>query len=268
MRIPRLVLAVPLTVSLSSAALAGASAWQEVEGGALRIVTEKPDPAEGHLRGALELRLKPGWKTYWMDPGDAGVPPTLTIRHNGAEIPIELRFPAPRRFADTYSSWAGYDKDVSFAFTLALPAGLETTPALDAALFIGLCEQICIPVQAALPVDLTAAQGPAETEAAFSALPGTPTEKFGATLAQTAGGRLLVDVATGDSAGEAELFVATDGRAMLGAPEPAGRHGATARFSIPVLSGADTIDAESRFPYTLVTPGKAVSGVLQLSRTN
>jgi len=268
MRIAHLALAVPLTVSLSSAAFAGASAWQQVEGGALRIVTGKPDMAGRHLRGALELRLKPGWKTYWMDPGDAGVPPTLTIRHAGAEIPIALGFPAPRRFADAYSSWAGYDHDVSFAFTLALPAGLETASALDAALFIGLCEQICIPVQAALPVDLTAAEGPEETKAAFSALPGTPSEKFGAVLAQAAGGRLQVEVTTGDSTAEAALFVATDGKAMLGAPEPAGRNGATARFSIPVLSGADTIDAESRFPYTLVVQGKAVSGVLQLSRTN
>jgi len=268
MRLLSLALAIPLTASLASAALAGASEWQEVEGGALRIVTEKPDAADGHLRGALELRLKPGWKTYWMDPGDAGVPPTLTIRHDGTEIPIALGFPAPRRFADAYSSWAGYDHDVSFAFTLALPAGLETASSLDAALFIGLCEQICIPVQAALPVDLTAAEGPAETEAAFSALPGKPTDAFGATLAQAAGGRLEVDVATGSSTGEVALFVATDGRAMLGAPEPAGRDGATTRFSIQVLSGADTIDAESRFPYTLVVQGKAVSGVLQLSGTN
>ena len=268
MPIHPLALTVPLILCLPSVALAGASDWQEVEGGALRIVTEKLDPEKAQLRGALELRLKPGWKTYWMDPGDAGVPPTLTIRHDGADLPIKLRFPAPRRFADSYSAWAGYDRDVSLAFTLQLPAGFAGDPGLDAELFIGVCEQICIPVQASLPVDMTAAEGDTETGAAFSSLPGEPTGQFNAMLAEAKADRLEVEVTAGDSTSEVELFVATDGRAMLDTPEPTSRDGATLRFSIPVLSGGETIGSGSRFPYTLVTQDKAVSGVLQLSGAN
>ena len=259
----RLALAASLLLPLSSPVFAGASAWHAVEGGSLRIVTERPD-ANGHLRGALELRLEPGWKTYWMDPGDAGVPPTLTIRHDGAAIPLELRFPAPRRFADAYSAWAGYDGDIAFAFTLDLPARPSAPPALDADIFLGLCEQICIPVQASLAVD-PAAEGTAGTEAAFAALPGAPTGAVNAALAQAAGDRLEVDVAAGSSDTVA-LFVATDGKAMLGAPRETGREGATRRFAIKVLSGA--ADAQSRFPYTLVTSAGAVSGVLRLPPPN
>ena len=29
------------------------------------------------LRAGVEIRLDPGWKTYWRDPGDSGVPPTF-----------------------------------------------------------------------------------------------------------------------------------------------------------------------------------------------
>ena len=27
------------------------------------------------MRAGIEIRLKPGWHTYWRYPGDAGVPP-------------------------------------------------------------------------------------------------------------------------------------------------------------------------------------------------
>jgi len=263
----RLLLAAPVLLVTSPAALAGASAWHHVEGGAVRVVTGEAGPG-GELRGALELRLEPGWKTYWMDPGDAGVPPMLTIRHKGADLPAELRFPAPQRFKDRYAAWAGYGRDVSFAFTLELPAGAAAAAALDAELFLGLCEHVCIPVQASLPVDLTAPQGQAETEAAFAALPGEPTGQFNATLTEAAGDMLKVDVTADGSADAIQLFVATDGRAMLGMPREAGRHGAALRFLVPVLSGADTIDAGSRLPYTIISDGDAVSGVLHLPPAN
>ena len=29
------------------------------------------------FRAGVEIKLKPGWKTYWRYPGDSGVPPVL-----------------------------------------------------------------------------------------------------------------------------------------------------------------------------------------------
>ncbi|RUX21351.1 hypothetical protein EOA27_06205, partial [Mesorhizobium sp. M2A.F.Ca.ET.037.01.1.1] len=58
---------------------ASSSIWYNSEGGKVRLVTTgKPDEA-GKIRGVLDIALKPGWKTYWRDPGDAGVPPQLDI---------------------------------------------------------------------------------------------------------------------------------------------------------------------------------------------
>ena len=62
---------------LACPALASSSDWYEAEGGRVRLVTSGAADENGVIEGALEIDLKPGWKTYWRDPGDAGVPPTL-----------------------------------------------------------------------------------------------------------------------------------------------------------------------------------------------
>ena len=43
--------------------------------------------------GVLDIDLKPGWKTYWRDPGDAGVPPQLDVSASTNVAGAELRFP-------------------------------------------------------------------------------------------------------------------------------------------------------------------------------
>lgn len=68
-----------LLLALAPGAHAASSEWHHVEGGSIRIVTSGAPDAQGILRGALEIRLKPGWKTYWLDPGSSGVPPTLDV---------------------------------------------------------------------------------------------------------------------------------------------------------------------------------------------
>src|SRR5690606_29169706 len=104
---------------------AGSSAWYHVEGGSIRLVTDSEADSDGLLRGALEIRLKPGWKTYWLDPGSSGVPPTLEATADGRAVAVEIDFPAPKRFDDGYGEWAGYDHSIALALTLRLPEGEE-----------------------------------------------------------------------------------------------------------------------------------------------
>ncbi|TIT26208.1 MAG: hypothetical protein E5W86_13090, partial [Mesorhizobium sp.] len=53
-------------------ASASSSISYNSEGGQVQLVTSgKPDEA-GRVQGVLDIALKPGWKTYWRDPGDAG----------------------------------------------------------------------------------------------------------------------------------------------------------------------------------------------------
>ena len=121
-----------LIAGSSSPAISASSEWHRVEGAGIRIITAGPADEDGTLRGALEIQLEPGWKTYWRDPGDSGVPPALQAT---ADVPLEgidIGFPAPRRFDDGYSIWTGYDHSVSLPLTFNFAGGIPQEIEIEA----------------------------------------------------------------------------------------------------------------------------------------
>ena len=148
-------------------AAASSSAWYDSEGGKVRLVTSgKPDEA-GRIHGVLEIALKPGWKTYWRDPGDAGVPPQIDVSASTNITDAAFSFPPPQRHDDGYGKWAGYNHPVSLpvTFTVSSPGDAAV---IDADIFLGICETICIPVQTRLSVDPAADPDNAEDAAPVS----------------------------------------------------------------------------------------------------
>ena len=88
------------------------SGWSSAHGGAMRLI---PGAAMPGGRGAgVEIRLDPGWKTYWRDPGDAGVPPVFDWSRSDNLAKVTLSWPAPTRFDDEAGSSIGYKHDVVF----------------------------------------------------------------------------------------------------------------------------------------------------------
>ena len=53
----------------------------------------------GDLAG-FEIALAPGAITYWRDPGDAGLPPTLDFSASDNVASVEPEFPAPKRIME------------------------------------------------------------------------------------------------------------------------------------------------------------------------
>ena len=103
----------------------------------------------------LKVQLKEGWKIYWRSPGDAGLPPelTLTSQNSFEEQKLEMDFPVPTRFSlfglDTY----GYSDEVIFPVRLR---GHEAGSPLDLRANVNalVCADICIPVGGALRLTL------------------------------------------------------------------------------------------------------------------
>lgn len=263
MSIARLVSGLSLVLASAGAAGAASSGWHHVEGGSIRIVTSGAPDAGGLMRGALEIRLKPGWKTYWLDPGAAGVPPTLTALAGKADAAVEIGFPPPSRFDDGYAAWAGYDRPVALALTMALPQGAATPARLEASVFLGVCETICIPVQATLSFDPRSAMAdPADAavvEAAFAALPEPARPGFSATLAAVDEAAVVIRPVLPAGVRALDLFVAGTENLVLGTPERTGADGA---FRVPVSLRADGAGAD--VAYTLVTDAGAVEGVIEV----
>ena len=131
-------------------ASAASTDWVIVEGGRVRLVTAGGPTRTAPCDGALEIALEPGWKTYWRDPGDAGVPPQIDIGKSTNVADVAIEFPTPERFADGTTSWAGYKHPVAFPlrFKPGRPGGADGHR--GAMSFLGICESICVPVQATL----------------------------------------------------------------------------------------------------------------------
>ena len=138
-----LIAAIPLLFAASTAA-AASSSWVETPGGDVRLVA-LPASDDGTMRAVLDIRLHDGWKTYWRDPGGSGIPPSVAV--TGATL-TSVGFPAPKRLGDAETHYIGYDRPVRLPLKLDKAGGPIT-----ATVFIGMCKEICIPVQAELTVD-------------------------------------------------------------------------------------------------------------------
>lgn len=95
---------------------------------------------------ALRLTLTPGWHTYWRIPGEAGIAPRFDWDASQNLAGVQPIWPRPQVFDQN-----GY-RSYGYADELLLP--IELTPqnpahpvALSGALSIGICHDICVPVE-------------------------------------------------------------------------------------------------------------------------
>jgi DsbC/DsbD-like thiol-disulfide interchange protein len=137
----------------------------------------------GDLAG-FEIALSPGAITYWRDPGDAGLPPTLDFSGSDNVASVEPEFPAPKRIKEADGGEAfGYDRSV------VLPLRVKPRdPAKPATLKLNadfaVCEKVCLPAKAHLELTLPSAPGSplaGAIEAALATVPrAVPPKDFGA----------------------------------------------------------------------------------------
>ncbi len=133
-----------------SASLAASSDWLTVSGGKMRLVTSaSPDGAT--LRAGLQIKLDDGWKTYWRSPGASGIPPQVSFLGSKNVTDPKLMFPIPTVFSDGDGLSAGYKQEVTFPISLQRLSNSAPTT-LNANGLIGICGEICIPVQFSLSV--------------------------------------------------------------------------------------------------------------------
>ena len=136
------------------AAADSASPWIASIDSKVRLVsgTVDVDGAPALLAG-VQLRMDPGWKTYWRNPGDSGVPPTFDWAGSKNLKHAEVLYPAPHRFADAGGTAIGYDDQVVFPVKLT-PERYGEPIELKLAFAYGLCKDLCIPNDVSLGLTL------------------------------------------------------------------------------------------------------------------
>ena len=206
---PGLVWCLALTPMSATAA---SSAWVETEGGRIRVSALEPS-ADGTIKAALDIELLPGWKTYWRDPGESGVPPSFKVDRSDNIRSAQIHFPAPERIKDAYSTWAGY------SYPVVLPITMKQTKAgekslVEADVFLGICESVCIPLQTSFSLTVDP-EKPANAfekrlvRKAFASLPEAPGHDFDVVDARVSEGNdgFTVSVTLPQADAGSELFV-------------------------------------------------------------
>jgi DsbC/DsbD-like thiol-disulfide interchange protein len=96
-------------------------------------------------RAGLYVKLDDGWKTYWRNPGESGIPPSIDVKGDNLES-FAVDFPLPQRIIDESGESIGFHDEVLFPLHLKPK---DITQAIDAKLsaFFGVCEQVCVPAK-------------------------------------------------------------------------------------------------------------------------
>lgn len=138
---------------ISQPALAAIGPWVSTDKVRARLVATAP-AADGTVDSAIEIELAPGWKTYWRSPGDAGVPPNFDFSASRNALATAVEYPAPIRHDDGYAASNVYHDRVLLPvrFTVVDPG---KPVKLDVRMDIGICEEICIPVNLQTSLDVS-----------------------------------------------------------------------------------------------------------------
>lgn len=167
--------------------------------------------AEGNRIAALDLRLEPGWKTYWRSPGDSGLPPVFDWQGSQNLADVTFHWPAPEAIRSGDDLTLGYHDRLVLPFT-ARAADPSAPLTLTAQVDLGLCEKICVPVHVRLTAPDPQAAADPVIEAALARVPATRDDRPTCRVSEIADGmRLAVDLA-----GDAPEVVAIE---LAGRPE-------------------------------------------------
>lgn len=237
-------------------AFADTSAWQGDARAGVRIVSggTKVEGAQPVLSAGVEIRLAPGWKTYWRYPGDSGVPPHFDFEKSENVKSVQVSWPAPERMADPDGTIIGYRTNVLFPLRIE-PKDASKPVVLRLALDYAICEKVCIPAQAKAELTIKGAGG---AEPAIAAA-----EKM-VPRAQPLGADALLSVkAVSRDDGKKPARVLVDIAAPAGIPVSVFAEGPTQDWALPVPDKVDGAPAGlQRFAFALdgLPPGATDKG--------
>ena len=113
---------------------------------------------------AIRQQIEPGWHTYWRNPGDSGGPTTLSWTLPVGVVAGDILWPVPerQRLADLMNY--GYSGRVFLPVPIEIPADARvgtTLPLVVKALFLVCSDEMCVPDELTLRLDLPVGEGAA-----------------------------------------------------------------------------------------------------------
>lgn len=248
--------ALAAAILAAPAAFSETSAWDGDKRAGVRLVSGSSKVEDGQpiLRAGVEIRLAPGWKTYWRYPGDSGVPPQFDFAKSENLKSVQVSWPAPARIVEADGVIIGYRDNV--VFPLRIEAKDPHQPVvLRLDLDYAICEKVCIPVQAKAELKI---KGDGMSEAAIAAAEKTVPRA----LSLGADAPLAIKAFRRDSDTK-PARVLVDIAAPMGMPVQVFAEGPTSDWALPVpdkIEGAP--EGLQRFAFALdgLPPGASDKG--------
>lgn len=155
--------------------------------------------------GGIGFQLQPGWKTYWRNPGDSGVPPRIDFSKSENVESVTILWPAPKKFPDGAGGTSlGYQKQVLLPLRI-VAKNADKPVTLRAAINYAVCEKLCVPVEANVEL-VFASVASTEDSAITAALDTVPKpSKIG-----DAGPLTVLDVKRNDKSVEVDVAATDD----------------------------------------------------------
>lgn len=116
---------------------------------------------------AVRQQIQPGWHTYWRNPGDSGGPTTLDWTLPEGVGAGDIVWPLPHRQRLQSLMNYGYEGEVFLPVPIEVPAGARAGQTLRLtveALFMVCSDQMCVPDELTLSLDLRVQDGAAPLE--------------------------------------------------------------------------------------------------------
>ena len=264
-----LVLQLVAAPQLAAESSSNASPWVKQAYSKVRLVSGAVEglSQDGWVAG-VQIRLAPGWKTYWRNPGDSGVPPEFNWSGSVNVKEAEVMYPAPIRFSDGAGTAIGYTGEVIFPVRVTpKEPGLPVELKLNVT--FGICKTLCIPSEVALnlalpPIEI-ASKGKDLLLERFAALVPKPVEpgelpKIGTVEANLNGKKpeVIVEAEFPEGAFATDLF-AVSPDVSIPVPRPLGPpEGGKQRFAIGFASEEEAAAVKGKsLTLTLVWDGGA-----------
>lgn len=195
-------------------------------------------PRNGIITALVQIEPKDGWKTYWRNPGNAGMAPELDFSGSTNLKLKSIFYPVPEIARDEAGRFIGYHHAVSLIVELDKPD--ENAPAeIDLKALVGICDKVCLPFAAEFKLSLDPSVPEGDEFAALmmaqAELPETARADFAVrSLMKSADGKSLVADVLVPDATKVDAAVAASRGVSLGRDPTVTVDGLSARITIPI----------------------------------
>jgi len=264
-----------LLTSLMSALMVGTSfaaesEWFQTDGARLRLIA-LPSADGKTIDAGLQIELQPGWKTYWKAPGASGLPPQISFVGSQNIAATSISYPLPTTFGTGRDLTAGYTSTVTLPIRIE-PLFAGRAVSVKGSGFLGVCEDICVPVPFEVQLDIDG-KGISKRDTAsallFARSSVPPTEQADISITKTLqeGDHLLVEAIVPAGTASATLFPDGPSDWYLGPIHASSIKGTTAIFRVPIdqrPKGATV--SGTKMTMTLRAGGRGVEQAVTIGR--